>query len=113
MATAKVVHIGSPPTDGANDQIALGNPYRVAVTLHGVADFLFHRWNVEAVAEKAAAKKGSAAKKSDDINSYVYRMEDDPNGELAMPGDYLRGSIATAAKPTASKATRVTRPDRR
>lgn len=56
---------------------------------------LFHRWNNEAVAEKAAAKKGSAAKKTDNIESYVYRND---AGELCLPGEYLRGAIVGAAK---------------
>jgi len=46
---------------------------------------------VEAVAEKAAAAKGSKAKKSDDVASYVYRNED---GYICIPGAYLHGAIA-------------------
>ncbi len=56
---------------------------------------MFHRWNAEAVDEKAKAAKNSKAKKSDDVESYVYRTLD---GELAIPGEYLRGSIINAAK---------------
>lgn len=70
-------------------------PYIAEITIQGVSDFLFHRWNCEAVAEKSAAKKGSAAKKSDDIESYVYRNDE---GELCVPGEYLRMSIIMAAK---------------
>jgi hypothetical protein len=65
------------------------------VAIEGVADILFHRWNPEAVEEKARAAKGSAAKKSDDLESYVYRTE---TGEIAIPGEYLRQSIIAAAK---------------
>lgn len=56
---------------------------------------MFHRWNCESVASKAAAKKGSAEKKSDDVESYVYRNE---KGEICIPGEYLRGAIIAAAK---------------
>lgn len=70
-------------------------PYCVEVTVQGVADILFHRWNCEAVEEKAKAKKGSAAKKTDDLESYVYRNEDN---ELCIPGSHLRGAIVNAAK---------------
>ncbi|MGE9244407.1 hypothetical protein, partial [Escherichia coli] len=63
--------------------------------VEGSSDFLFHRWNAEAVDEKAAAAKNSKAKKTDDVESYVYRTED---GDLAIPGEYLRGSIIHAAK---------------
>lgn len=38
---------------------------------------------------------GSAAKKSDDVESYVYRNEAD---EICIPGEYLRQAIIHAAK---------------
>jgi hypothetical protein len=94
MAKAQVIQI-SEPTNGGKGSIDHSQPYAVAVTLQGSADFLFHRWNAEAVDEKAAAAKNSKAKKTDDIESYVYRTE---SGELAIPGEYLRGSIIHAAK---------------
>lgn len=94
MASAKVVHL-SDPTDGGNAAIEHSEPYRVEVEIEGVADILFHRWNPEAVDEKAAAAKGSKAKKSDDIESYIYRDDD---GNICLPGEYLRGAIVMAAK---------------
>lgn len=94
MAAAKVIQI-SEPTNGGKEIIDHSQPYAVAVTVTGAADFLFHRWNAEAVDEKAKAAKNSKAKKSDDIESYVYRTE---AGELAIPGEYIRGSIINAAK---------------
>jgi len=93
-ATAEIVHLGNP-TDGGNDTIALSEPYTVEVVIEGSADILFHRWNPEAVDEKAKAAKGSAAKKSDNIESYVYRND---AGEICLPGEYLRGAIVGAAK---------------
>jgi hypothetical protein len=83
------------PTNGAKEIIDISQPYAVAVTIVGAADFLFHRWNAEAVDEKAKAAKNSIAKKTDDVENYVYRTED---GMLAIPGEYLRGSIINAAK---------------
>lgn len=83
------------PTNGAKTAIDTEIPYICEVTIQGSADLLFHRWNCDAVAEKAAAKKGSAAKKSDDLESYVYRND---KGELAIPGEYLRMAIIGAAK---------------
>lgn len=82
-------------SNGAKEAIALNEPWSCIVQITGSADILFHRWNNEAVAEKAAAKKGSAAKKSDNVESYVYRNE---AGELCLPGEYLRGAIVGAAK---------------
>jgi hypothetical protein len=94
MATAKVIAI-KEPTDGGNEAISHSEPYAAAITIQGAADFLFHRWNSEAVDEKAKAAKNSKAKKTDDVESYVYRTVD---GELAIPGEYFRGSIINAAK---------------
>lgn len=91
---AKIIQI-TEPTSGGNEAISHSEPYAVSVTVVGAADFLFHRWNAEAVDEKARASKNSKAKKTDDVESYVYRTE---NGELAIPGEYLRGSIINAAK---------------
>lgn len=82
-------------TNGAEEVISSSLPYQVSVTIQGAADFLFHRWNNEAVEAKAKAAKGSKAKKSDDLESYVYRNED---GELCVPGEYLRMAIVNAAK---------------
>lgn len=84
-----------PVTNGGENDIALGQPYAAKVVIEGSAPLLFHRWNVEAVAEKAKAAKGSRAKKEDNIESYVYR--DDEN-RLALPGEYFRQSIIHAAK---------------
>lgn len=86
---------GESPTNGAQEGIESSMPYRVAVTIEGVADLLLHRWNVEAVDSKAKAKKGSAEKKSDNLESYVYR---DDKGFICLPGEYLRMAIIHAAK---------------
>lgn len=86
---------GEVPTNGAKQTIEDGIPYIAEVTIQGTADILFHRWNCEAVEQKAKAKKGSETKKSDDLESYVYRND---KGELSLPGEYLRMSIINAAK---------------
>jgi hypothetical protein len=86
---------GEAPTNGAMQTIAASQPYTANVTLVGVADMLFHRWNCEAVEAKAGAAKGSKAKKSDDIESYVYRGE---GNSICLPGEYVRQAIIHAAK---------------
>ena len=91
---AKVIALKEPTNAGA-ETIGYSEPYAVSVTVEGSADFLFHRWNAEAVDEKAAAAKNSKGKKTDNIESYVYRID---SGEIAIPGEYLRGSIINAAK---------------
>lgn len=82
-------------TNGGEEVVAANYPYRVAVTIEGQASLLFHRWNCDAVEAKSKAAKGSAAKKSDDVESYVYRNDD---GEICLPGEYLRQAIIHAAK---------------
>lgn len=86
---------GESPTNGAKSFIESNIPYTVKVVIQGCADYLYHRWNNEAVAEKAAAKKGSKAKKTDDLESFVYRNDE---GVLCIPGEQLRMSIISAAK---------------
>jgi hypothetical protein len=89
MATAIALR---PVSNDAEESIALTEPYTVQVTIRGSAAILFHRWSNEAVAEKAAAAKGSRAKKTDNLESYVYRCA---NGNLGLPGEYLRQSIVS------------------
>lgn len=86
---------GIGPSNGADLSIELQQPYRVEVSVEGVAPILFHAWNVESVDAKGRAKKGSAEKKTDDVESYVYR--DDKNN-ICIPGEYIRGAIVNAAK---------------
>lgn len=81
---------GESPTNGAAPTIELEAPYVATVTITGTAPILFHRWNNEAVAEKAAAKKNSAAKKQDNVESYVWRNDD---GLICLPGLYVIGSM--------------------
>lgn len=92
---AVATEIGPEVTNGGKAAIDFCQPYTVDVTIVGTADILFHRWNCEAIETKAGAAKGSKAKKSDDVESYVYR---DDAGQLCLPGEYLRQSIITAAK---------------
>lgn len=92
-ATAEV--LGPEPTNDAEDLLALSLPYAVTFTIEGTAPILFHRWSNESVATKAKAAKNSAAKKTDDVESYVYR---DLDGEICLPGEYVRGAMVNAAK---------------
>lgn len=86
---------GEAPTNGAETGIQMQNPYRVEVKIEGVCPLIFHRWNCESVESKGKAKKGSKEKKSDDVESYVYR---DDKGFICLPGEYLRMATITAAK---------------
>lgn len=79
-----------PVSNDGQRLIELTAPYVVEVQIQGTSPILFHRWSCEAVAEKAKARKGSTAKKTDDVESYVYRCQD---GTIGIPGSYLIGSV--------------------
>jgi hypothetical protein len=92
MAKAKVV---SEVTNGGKATIEYGLPYAVYVTVEGASDLLFHRWNCEAVDAKSKAAKNSVAKKTDDIESYLWRNSEN---EICIPGEYFRQALIHAAK---------------
>lgn len=94
MAKGKATTVG-PVSNGAEETIDASRPYYMDVTIEGIVPLLMHRYSVEAVDAKNKAAKGSAAKKSDDLESFVYR---DEAGELCIPGVAIRGAIVTAAK---------------
>lgn len=87
----------SAVSNDAESTIEISQPYMAEIAVEGSAPFLFHRWSVEGVDAKSKAAKGSKAKKEDDLESYVYRM-DGPGSELAIPSEYFRMSIIGAAK---------------
>jgi len=93
-AAEKLETFNNVSDDGAW-AIKTEEPYQATVVVKGVAPILFHRWSVDAVKAKADAAKGSKAKKEDDVESYVHRNE---KGELCVPGTYLTGAIAHAAR---------------
>src|SRR5882757_1042611 len=91
----EVRNITDNVTNGGRQSIETELPYVATIRIRGTADILFHRWNAEAVETKGKAAKNSAAKKTDDIESYVYR---DESGMICIPGEYLRGATILAAK---------------
>lgn len=89
------VQVLEPVSNGAEDVITERRPYRVLITVQGLADILFHSWNIEAVEAKGKAAKGSKEKKTDNLESYVLRTE---KGTLGLPGDMLRAAMAEAGR---------------
>lgn len=85
----------SPVSNGEEAYIEMQKPYRVEIELEGVCPILFHRWNNESVLAKSRAKKGSIEKKTDDIESFVYK---DDKGFICIPGEYVRQAVIHAAK---------------
>lgn len=77
-------------SNGAKSFIEQTMPYVVHVSIQGTVPLLFNKWNTEAIAEKAKAKKGSIEKKTDDPETKVYRDDD---GNICLPGIYLIRSI--------------------
>jgi hypothetical protein len=90
-ANGKPEVLGPAPSNLAAPDVELELPYVCEFEIEGVAAILFHAWSNEAVAEKAKAKKGSAAKKTDNVESYVYRNE---KGEICIPGIYVYGCMS-------------------
>jgi hypothetical protein len=83
-------------SNGAAPLIELDRPVVVEAHIIGRAPLLMHAWNVEAIEEKANAAKGSVAKKTDDIESYIYR---DPDTNLiGIPGVCIAAAMREAAR---------------
>lgn len=82
--------LGESLSNDAEFHIDTERPYVASVEIEGTSAILFHRWSNEDVAAKAKAAKNSKAKKTDNVDSYVYRCDD---GTIGIPGEYLRGSI--------------------
>ena len=93
MAT-KVTALSSTTNDAKTD-IELSVPYMIEARIEGTSAMLFHRWSCEAVEEKSNAAKGSKSKKTDNIESYLYRDEKE---HLAVPAEYFRQAVIHAAK---------------
>ncbi len=89
MKRAVLETVNGVSNDGKR-AIETAKPYTATVEICGVAPILWHAWSVESVKAKGEAKKGSEAKKTDDIESYVYR---DGEGFICVPGTYILGSM--------------------
>ena len=84
-----------PVSNGASLAIDLTAPYIARVTVQGTAPLLMHAWNCEAVEAKSRSAKNSAAKKLDNLESYVYRTDD---GRLGIPGANFHGALIEAGR---------------
>lgn len=81
--------------NAASEVLAASEPYHVELEIEGIADLFFHRWSCEDIEARAKAPKGSAAKKTDNLESYVWRNAE---GFLCLPGEYLRCAIIEASR---------------
>jgi hypothetical protein len=94
QASKQATAVG-PVTNGAADVVGVQEPYSVSLTLTGTTDILFCRFNCEEVEAKARAPKNSKAKKTDNLENYIWRND---AGDICIPGEYLRMSTVLAAK---------------
>lgn len=92
MAKQALTGLVSVSNDGAANILP---PFTARMTIEGTADLLFHRWSNEDVEAKAQAAKGSKAKRTDNVEAYVYR---DPAGNICIPGRYLQRAVVEAAR---------------
>ena len=88
----EAVDVTQVTNDGAFT-IEKGRPYIANVRIEGVATLLLHAWSCDDVEAKSAAVKGSATKKTDNLESYVNRCAD---GTIGIPSSYIRGMICNA-----------------
>jgi len=82
--------LGGDVSNAGEAVINLDIPYIARVRVQGSTPIMWHRWQTDAVEAKAGAAKGSRAKKTDDVESYVWR---DENNQLCLPGEYLRQTL--------------------
>jgi hypothetical protein len=68
--------------------------YSVAVKIIGTSPLLSHRYDVQSVKEKGAAAKNSATKKTDDIESYLYRE----GKQIGVPAKNIVACLREAAR---------------
>lgn len=93
--STKVVEDAVDTNPYANGVVTAPAQVIVSVTIEGVSKLLFHRYDCAAVEAKNKAGKGTREKKSDNIESYVYR---DDNGHLVIPAENLHAALAESAK---------------
>jgi hypothetical protein len=89
-ASVPATALGSDQSNDGAPDIEIQAPYVAEIEIEGASPILFHRWSCEAVKEKGEAAKGSKAKKTDNVESYVYR---DLDGNICLPGTYVVGSM--------------------
>jgi len=69
--------------------------YSAQVKIEGISRILFHRYDPEVVEQKSKAPKGSREKKTDNIESFLYR---DIDGYISIPATNIKACLLNAAK---------------
>ncbi len=86
---------GGDIINGVENNVKFETPYSVEIEVTGACPILFHKWDCEVVDAKSKARKGSTEKKTDNLESFIYRNEE---GFISLPGEYLRMAMVYAAK---------------
>lgn len=88
------LHLGDAPK--RKGIVVYNQPFTVEVVLEGVTPILFHRFDCDEMEAKGAARKGSIEKKTDNLESFVYRVPE--TDELGFPSANLKQAIVQSAK---------------
>jgi len=81
---------------GGKGVVEVNEPYSIDVEIVGRDPILLHRYDVQEVEDKSNAPKGSKKKKTDNLESYVYR--DENSHEIGIPGLCFKACLKDAAK---------------
>lgn len=76
--------------------VTFKQPYVVEVQIEGTTPILFHRYDCDEVEAKAKCTKGSREKKTDNVESYVYRVPE--SNEIGIPGANFKQCLVHSAK---------------
>lgn len=85
----------SNPSNDAIRLIAMQEPYTVNFTIEGVSPIIFHRYSVEQNRIKEGSGKNSPLRKTDDLESMIWRNE---KKQICLPGQYVHRAIVDAAR---------------
>ena len=85
----------APASENATKTADVLGVCSVAATIQGTAPLLLHRYDVRAVAHKTSLPKGSLQRKTDDLESYLYR---DERGLIGFPGTNIKRCLVQAGR---------------
>lgn len=94
---SRPIEVRAPVSNDAAEMIRFGEAYNARVTVEGLCPLLMHAWSNESVAEKAASAKNSKAKKTDDVESYLYRVSE-VDRRIGIAGKCFHGALIVAGK---------------
>ncbi len=76
--------------------LSFDQPYSADVSVVGVAPIIFHRYDCELVEKVGKSAKGASERKTDNVESYVYRVPG--KDEIGVTAKVIKSSIVHAGK---------------